>query len=388
MKARIRVIQGSTAAGKTHGIIPILINEAMLVPRQKITVVAETIPAVKDGCVDIFKQVMWETNRWIDANWISNPMQYTFGNGTRIQFTAYENEGKARSAGKRDMLFLNEANNIQFPIADALMIRSKQTYIDFNPTEEFWAHTEVLGQPNAEFLSLTYLDNEAIPPETLEDMLIKRAKGFYDVKGDLNDKKNIKSNYWANWWKVYGLGQIGNLMGAIFDNWGQIDELPKEAKLLAYGADWGFTNDPTTLTGIYKWNGQYIFHEIVYQKGLVNSEIANLFKSNEVDKYVTIYADSAEPKTIQDISNYGYRIKGADKGKDSVMFGISLMQENRFLVTKQSINLIKELRSYTWDTDKTGHKVNKPIDAFNHCIDGIRYYFTSQNKSSGKYALR
>ena len=187
---------------------------------------------------------------------------------------------------------------------------------------------------------------------------------------------------------MYGLGETGNLQGVVFNNYSLIDNLPEEAKLLGYGADWGFTNDPTTLIGIYQWNGQYIFDEIVYQKGLVNSEIANLFKSKNVSKVHYIYADSAEPKTIQDIANYGFRIKGADKGKDSVMFGISLMQEHKFIVTKQSTNLIKELRSYVWDTDKSGKQVNKPIDAFNHCIDAIRYYFTSLNKNYGKYDIR
>lgn len=387
MTARKRIIQGSTSAGKTHGIIPILIDRALKTARLKITVVAETIPAVKDGAVDIFKQVMYDTGRWEQSQWIGSPLQYTFTNGSRMQFTAFENEGKAKASGKRDILFINEANHISFPIADALMIRSKKTFIDFNPDNEFWAHTEMMGEPNTEFLKLTYLDNEAIPKETLEDLFIKRDKAYYNVNGNLDDKANIKSPFWANWWKVYGLGEIGNLQGAIFSNWTQVDAVPEGARLVGYGMDFGFTNDPTTLIAIYQLNGQYIFDEIIYQRGLTNSDIANLMKSREVIKSTYIYADSAEPKSIKEISEYGFNIKGADKGKDSIMFGISLLQENPFLVTKRSLNLIKELRYYVWETDNTGATINKPIDAFNHCIDPLRYYLATYNKSSGKYAF-
>jgi phage terminase large subunit len=149
--------------------------------------------------------------------------------------------------------------------------------------------------------------------------------------------------------------------------------------------DFGFTNDPTTLTAIYQYNGAYIFDELIYQTGLTNNDIHNLMKSKGIRKNVSIYADSAEPKTIKELSRSGWQIVGASKGKDSVMFGISKMQENRFKVTKNSVNLIKELRSYTWDKDKEGKQLNKPIDAFNHAIDGIRYYFTTMNKNKGKY---
>lgn len=374
MKARKKVIQGGTSAGKTYAIIPILIDKALKSERLKITIVAETLPAVKEGALDIFKTIMEDTGRWIDSNWNASSLTYTFGNRSRIQFKSFDTDGKAKASGKRDILFLNEANHIPFNIADALMIRSKETYIDFNPDNEFWAHTEVLPEHNSEFLLLTYLDNEGLSPETLEDLLIKK-------------KKAETSDYWRNWWKVYGLGEIGNLQGVVFNNWKQVDTLDEKAKLLGYGMDFGYTNDPTTLTAIYQLDNTFILHEEIYQKGLTNSDIANLMKSKGISKNVVIYADSAEPKTIAELRAYGYRITGADKGKDSVMFGINKMQQIDFLVTSSSVNLIKELRAYVWETDKTGTTLNKPIDAFNHAIDGVRYYFTTKDKYNGRYAV-
>lgn len=374
LKERKKVIQGGTSAGKTYAIIPILINEAIKTSGIKITVVAETIPAVKDGAVDIFKQVMQDTFRWNDSQWIGSPMQYTFKNGSRIQFKAFDTSGKAKASGKRDILFLNEANHIGFAIADELMIRSKETYIDFNPNNRFWVHKEVLTEPNSEFLLLTYEDNEAIPIETLEDLHIKKGKAYYDVDGDLNANDNIKSKYWSNWWQVYGMGNIGSLEGVIFPTWDILDNIPKEATLLGYGMDFGYTNDPTTLMACYKYNGKYIFDELIYRTGMLNSDIAKELKRLNVRHGDTIFADSAEPKSITEIKRYGFSIRPVKKGKDSISFGIGILQDKTFSVTRNSVNTIKELESYIWATDKDGNSTNKPIDNYNHSIDAMRYF--------------
>lgn len=374
MTARKKVIQGGTSAGKTYGIIPILIDKAIKSQRIKISVVAETLPAVKEGALDIFKQVMYDTNRWIEDNWNASSLTYTFGSGSRIQFKSYDSVGKAKSSGKRDILFLNEANHIAFDIADALMIRSKETWIDFNPDNEFWVHTEVLTEPNSEFLLLTYYDNEACPKETIEDLELKKQKA-------------LTSDYWANWCRVYIDGEIGNLEGVIFNNWKTINEIPKEARLLGYGLDFGYTNDPTSIIEVYLYNGQRILNEICYQKGLSNSQIA---------KYITTklpcYCDSAEPKSIDELKSYGVRAYAVTKGSDSINFGIQVMQEQDYLVTSKSVNLTKELRKYAWDKDKkTNEKLNKPIDNYNHAIDATRYHemeTVGLRKSKGKYDIR
>ena len=395
--ARKKIVQGSTSAGKTYGIIPILIDKAAKIPKLKITVVNESIPASKDGPVDIFKTVMQDTNRWNDSGWVGNPMEYTFVNKSRIQFKSFDTVGKAKAAGKRDILFVNEGNHMPYSIVDALMIRSKETWIDYNPDAEFYAHTEILQEPNSELLILTYLDNEALPPETLEDLLIKKGKAFHNPNltgAKLLAENNIKNNYWCNWWKVYGLGLIGSLQGVVLSDWSQIDTIPEEAEYVGSGMDFGYSADPTTLIDVYKYNNQYIFDEQIYKTGLLNSQIASLctpIERTDTGKTYTvkrnIYADSAEPKSIDEIARYGIAIRGADKGRDSISYGLDLLQQEPFLVTSNSLNLIKELRGYVWDTDKTGKQLNKPIDSMNHCIDAMRYWAIMRMGKSRKIDL-
>lgn len=370
IKARIKVIQGGTSAGKTYGIVPLLIDKAIKGHNLKITIVAETLPAVKEGALDIFKTVMFDTNRWIEKNWNASSLTYTFSSKSRVQFKSYDSVGKAKSGGKRDILFLNEANHISFDVADALMIRSKETWIDFNPDNEFWVHTEVLPEHNSEFLLLTYHDNEALPDETLEDLLIKQTKAFFDVNKDWKDPANIKNSYWANWCYVYILGEIGNLEGVIFNNWKLIDAIPPEARLLGYGLDFGYSNDPTAIVEVYKWNDIRILNEICYQKGLSNSDIAK-----KIDTRMICYCDSAEPKSIRELLENGVNARPVTKGSDSINYGIQIIQNNEYLVTSKSLNMITELRKYAWEKDKkTGNKLNKPIDNYNHAIDAWRYH--------------
>lgn len=358
MRARKKVIQGGTSAGKTYGIIPVLIDSAAKIPRLKITVVAETVPAVRDGALDIFRNVMIDTGRFVESRLRGS--QYTFANGSVIQFKSFPTIGKAKAAGKRDILFLNEGNHIPFAIADALMIRSKEIWIDYNPDNEFWAHTEVLTEDNSEYLLLTYKDNEALPEETLEDLKSKM-------------KKAKTSAYWKNWCRVYIEGKIGKLEGQIFTEWKQVDTVPEDAKLIARAIDFGFTNDPTTLVEMYKYNGLPLFHELIYETGLTNGDIARRMKQLGVKRNDIVYADSSEPKSIKEINNHGFTVKGATKGADSVNFGISILQEDPFYITSTSLNLINELRRYAWDRDKLGNLLNKPIDLFNHLIDAMRY---------------
>lgn len=380
MKKRKKVIQGGTSSGKTYAVLPLLINSCIQsIKKLKVTVVAETLPAVKEGALDIFKTIMQETNRWEDREWNASSLIYTFlENQSKIQFKSFDSVGKAKASGKRDILFLNEANHISFEIADALMIRSRITYIDFNPDNRFWVHNEVLGTKNADFIVLTYEDNEGISPETLEDLLEKKDKAFFNVdlqNPEIFKESNVKNQYWANWCKVYIFGEIGNLEGVIFNNWKAIDKIPLDAKYIKTGVDFGFTNDPTTIIDKYEYEGLAIYNEVLYQKGLTNSEIAKFLKA---DFKRIVVADSSEPKSIFEIKQYGINIVGAEKGRDSVNFGIQNLQKKDFIVTSNSLNLIDELRKYRWTTAKDGSNINTPIDAFNHCIDPIRYIEESE----------
>jgi len=364
----VKGIQGGTSAGKTFGILPLLINKASKKPLLEISVVAESIPHLKRGAMKDFKKIMVQTNRWFDERWNATDFKYTFANGSIIEFFSADNDAKLRGA-RRDGLYMNECNNMTFHAYTELASRTKEfVYLDWNPTSEFWFHKELMNDSDVDFLIVNYLDNEACPESALNFIL--KAK-----------EKAKTSKFWDNWYNVYGLGQIGNLEGVIFSDWKQLDKIPSEAKLVGRGMDFGYTNDPTTITDIYQWNNEYIFDERIYRTGLTNPEIWREFKSLGLDNSIYTVADSAEPKSIQELSSLGMKIIGATKGADSIMYGIQRMQESNFYVTSNSLNIIKELRAYTWAVDREGNKLNKPIDNFNHAIDGIRYFFTSKPKA-------
>jgi phage terminase large subunit len=373
MQARKRVVQGGTWAGKTYGILPCLINKSATYARKKCTVVAESVPAIKAGVLDDFKNIMQDTGRWVESRFNATDRHYTFANGSVIEFKSFDSIGKAKAAGKRTDLFINEGQYQDYEVADALIIRtSENVWVDFNPTYEFWAHTELLPQKDTEFLLLKATDNEALPASILSELQSKLEKAYYNPLGDRKDKDNIKNHFWHNWCRVYIDGEIGSLQGVVFDNWKIIDELPADARLEAAGMDFGFTNDPTTLIGYYRHNNRRIFDEMLWQTGLLNSEIAKLSKAAGIGKTI-IYADSAEPKSIAELKGHGLNIVGAEKGAGSINHGISLLQEEPMYITARSLNLIKEFRFYTWAKDRAGNTLNVPIDAFNHGIDPMRY---------------
>lgn len=374
LKKRIKIVQGGTSAGKTYGILPLLINKASK-QKLEISVVSESIPHLRRGALKDFIKIMQDLNRWIAPHFNKSLLKYTFANGSYIEFFSVEQPDKLRGA-RRDILYVNEANNIPFEAYQQLSIRtSKEVFIDYNPTHEFWAHTELIPDEDSDFIILTYKDNNALSESIVKE--IEKAK-----------EKAKTSKYWLNWWNVYGLGRVGSLEGVVFSNWKEIPSVPKEAKILGYGMDFGYTNDPTTLVACYKVDNRIIFDEMIYRTGLLNSDISNLLKNYNVGNEV-IYADSAEPKSIAEIRRYGFYIRPVDKGRDSINYGINILQQYNFEVTKRSTNLIKELRSYTWDKDKTGATLNKPVDAFNHAIDAMRYFAMMKlNTNKGKYDIR
>lgn len=373
LKRRIKIIQGGTSAGKTFGILPILIDKCAKEKGLEVSVVAETIPHLRRGALKDFLKIMRWTNRYFDDRFNKTLLRYDFANGSSIEFFSADDASKLRGA-RRDILYINECNNVTFEAYNELAIRTKrEVYLDFNPANEFWVHKELKDEPDTDFIILTYKDNEA-----LDESIVSQI--------EKNREKAATSSYWANWWRVYGLGEVGSLEGVVFNNWKEIDTIPDEAKLVGIGLDFGYTNDPTAAIGIYNWNGKRIVNEIVYRTGMVNSDIAKILPSG-----VVIYADSSEPKSIEEIRRYGKTIKGVTKGKDSINYGIDVMQRQEYLVTKSSTNLIKELRSYCWDVDKQGVRMNKPIDHYNHAIDALRYHEMEAlglKSNYGQYAIR
>lgn len=356
LKNRIRAIQGGTAASKTISIILYLIDRTQSDEKPTLTsIVSESFPHLKRGAMRDFLNILGEHQYFKEARWNKTDCIYTFETGSKIEFFSADQSDKVRGP-RRERLFINEANNVPYQTFDQLEVRTKEfIFLDWNPVSEFWFYTDVQNQrDDVDFITLTYKDNEGLDKSIIDSIETRKNR--------------------PGWWKVFGEGLLGETEGKIYKDWQIIDELPHEARLERYGLDFGYSNDPTALVAIYWYNGGYVFDEILYQKGLSNKQIADTILNLE---QVLVVADSAEPKSIDEIKGYGVNIVGAEKGKDSVNNGIQFVQNQRISITKRSLNLIKEYRNYLWMTDKDGKILNVPEDIWNHTMDAIRYGLNS-----------
>jgi len=364
MTARIRAIQGGTSASKTISILLYLINRAQSDKIPTLTsILSESLPHLKRGAIKDFLSIMQEHKYFKDERWNKSDFIYTFETGSKIEFFSADQPSKVRGP-RRERLFINEANNVDYEAFDQLEVRTKEfIFLDWNPTNEFWFYSEVKGQrTDVEHITLTYLDNEALDPAII---------------ASIEQRKNRKG-----WWQVYGEGQLGEVEGKIYKNWVIIDDIPHEARLERRGLDFGYSNDPSSLIDIYRYNGAFVFDEVMYQKGLTNRQIADIITA-QPEKVLTM-GDSAEPKSIDEIRSYGVTIIGAVKGQGSVMQGIQFVQDQKIFVTKRSINVIKEYRNYLWKTDKDGKILNEPEHQYSHSMDAIRYGLNGYQERSNK----
>jgi phage terminase large subunit len=298
---------------------------------------------------------MEEHNYFKPEFWNKTDYIYTFETGSKIEFFSADQPSKTRGP-RRDRLFINECNNVPYEVFDQLEVRTKDfIYLDWNPTTEFWFYDKVLAVRNdVDHIIITYKDNEA-----LDEQLVR----------SIEQRKGNKA-----WWTVYGEGKLGEVESRIYTGWQVIDSIPHEARLERYGLDFGYTNDPTAIVAIYKYNGGYILDQITYQKGLSNKLIADILNAQPK---ALIVADSAEPKSIDELKSYGLNVIPANKGQGSVLQGIGFIQQQKISVTKQSIDLIKEYRNYIWITDRDGRIINEPVGFDNHAMDAIRYGLSS-----------
>lgn len=351
------VNQGGSSSGKTYSILQVLFDKA-IEESNVITVVGQDIPNLKAGALrdalDIYTSSP-ELQSYVLSYNITDRI-FKFDNGSIMEFKSFKNAQDAKS-GKRDYLFVNELNGIPYPVFFELEIRTKkQTYVDYNPNSEFYVHTDIIGKPNTRLFISDHRHNPFVPQKIREKL---EALKFKDEE----------------LFKVYARGLTGKIEGLIFRNWQLVDEIPEGAKRVSYGLDFGFTNDPTAFGGLYINNGELYADELVYEHGLTNPDICKKMESFNVVKHLDeIVADSAEPKSIEEIYNYGYNIRPAEKGQDSVKNSIDILKRYKLNVTRRSVNLRKELNSYKWQMDKNGKALNIPVDFNNHAIDGILRY--------------
>jgi phage terminase large subunit len=363
LSKRIRAIQGGTSASKTISILLYLIAMAQSdkIPTTT-SIVSESFPHLRRGAMKDFETIMKTHNYWNDNLWEKSNSVYTFETGSKIEFFSVDQSDKVRGA-RRDRLFINEANNISFQAFEELEVRTKEfVFLDWNPTTDFWFYTDVLNKRNdVEHIILTYKDNEALSKEIIDSIETRKER-----KG---------------WWQVYGLGQLGEVDGKIFKDWQIIDEIPHEAKLERYGLDYGYTNDPTAIVAIYKYNGGYIWDEVCYQKGLSNKQIADIILTQPLS---LVIPDSAEPKSNDELISFGVNLIPCVKGQGSVNRRIQHTQAQKISVTKRSVNIIREYRNYLWLTDKNGKILNEPEHQFSHSMDAGMYGMESLNPEQNK----
>jgi len=317
------------------------------------SVVSESLPHLKRGCIRDFQNIMgedYDAKRYNKSEHI-----YTFDKAL-IEFFPADEPSKMRG-GRRDILFVNEANNIPYEAYRELDIRTRLfTFLDWNPVSEFWAHENALMHtPDSEYIHSTYQDAlEVLPPEVI---------------ANIEANKDID----PNWWNVYGLGLIGKVEGLVYPFFSQVEELPSHGDVV-YGLDFGFTSHPTALTKNVLLPDSVYSEELIYEVDLTNPEIARLMEEAGIVKHTDlIIADSAEPKSIKEIANFGFNIVGCVKGPDSVEFGHQKMRQYKQYWTKRSLNGIKEQRNFRYLPDKAGKLTNKTTHRFSHLMDTRRY---------------
>jgi phage terminase large subunit len=367
---RIVIEQGGTRSGKTYNILLwIIFSYCMRNQSKVVTIARKTYPALRSTAMRDFINIVKDYGIYSELDHNKSNSEYVL-NGNLVEFISLDQPTKVRGR-KRDLLFINEANELFFEDWQQLIFRTTgKIILDYNPSDEFhWIYDRVKVREDAEFHITTYKDNPF-----LESQIIQEIERLKDVD--------------ENYWKIYGLGQVGTAKSLIF-NFNLIDTIPENAKFISYGLDFGFTNDPTALVKVYLHDTNLYVKELLYRTGMTNQDIAKELDRLEIGRREEIFADASEPKSIEEIYRMGWNIKKADKPQGSVNLGIDMLRRYTLNVTKDSLNLIKEGRNYKYKEDKNGNILNEPADAFNHTMDALRYaiFMKLSKPNYGKYAI-
>lgn len=371
-KETVFVICGGQGASKTISIVELII-QSLLSSEKEATILSSELSKMKRTVIRDYKKVCkdWGVIQH-EENFNRSESKHDYPNGSYLDFLGADVVDVGKGF-RRDILYINEADKMDIETAIQFISRAKLTIIDYNPDSHFWGD-DFINANN--FLRLTFEDNEFLSESEVKHILDYKVKGFHNPElptETLFDESNIKNKYWANKWKVYGLGLVGSLDGVVFENWAVIDEVPKDAELVGYGLDFGFTH-PSALTAVYLQGNNLILDEKVYRSGYTPTQLYDAMKEAGIPEDEDIVADCAMPSHIAELQYLGYtNMVKSKKGSDSIMFGIGKMQEFKILVTARSTNLQTEFKFYKWAKDQSGNFLGKPEDKFNHGIDGVRY---------------
>jgi len=366
---KIIIEQGGTRSGKTYNILLFIIFKYCLENTGKtITICRKTFPAVRSSVMRDFLDILKAHNCYSEEAHNKSNNEYRL-NGNLVEFISLDQPQKVRGR-KRNLLFINEANELDYEDWQQLIFRTEDKIIlDFNPSDEYhWIYDKVIPRDDADFFITTYLDNSFLNES---------------IKEEIERLKETDETYW----QIYGLGLKGISKATIF-NYYEFDTLPNDAEFISYGADAGYTNDPTTLVSVYKQGHNLYIKEHIYQTQMTTFDIANKWKQIGIDRDL-IYFDSAEPRLIEELRRMGFNVRPSLKGSDSVNAGIDLLKRFKIHIHRDSHNCIQEFRNYKWQEDRSGKMINKPIDKHNHTIDAVRYatYSVLSKPNFGRYAI-
>jgi len=354
-KTKIVVNQGGSRSGKTYSILQLLILVKAFESRNQVfSIVRKSLPALRATAMRDFFDIL--RNHDLYDQRYHNKTENTYQlNDNLFEFMSLDQPQKKRGA-KRTFLFLNEANELSLEDWIQLSMRTeKQIFIDYNPSmDEHWIYEIVIPREDCTYIHSTYLDNIQFLPE--------------EVVREIENLKGVDENYW----RIYGMGEIGQIKGLVFTNWAQVDHFPEYCDWLSYGMDFGFTNDPTTIINVGMHGGELWVDELVYNRGMTTQDILQSLQEHKIRTSDDIVAD-IQPQIIFELRKEGYNVRPTFKGPDSINTGIDILKRFRINVTRRSLNLIRELKNYKWKEDAMGNPSNQPIDKFNHAIDALRY---------------
>jgi phage terminase large subunit len=371
LKKKYRIVQGGQGSSKTYSILMLIINHASSQPNKEILILSAELTKMRLTVIKDFVKIMRSFGIY-DENRFNAGTFYRFPNGSFIKFIGLDKDDVGKGL-RSDVAFFNEVNKIDVESFRQVASRSKLIFSDYNPDTEFFIHTDYLTRDDADFLILTFQDNEMLDKGEREEILRYKELGY--------DGENIINKYWANKWRVYGLGQTGFIDGVVFENWEVIDELPKEARLLYYGMDFGFSISKLAVIEVYQYNGSYIFQEMLYETKLTNTDAAPIMIERGYKQGSLVYCDSAEPKSIEELRRGKINAVPCLSKSDIKSFAIQKLNTKEFYITKKSNNLVNELRAYVWD-EKRGKPMKNDKD---HLIDALLYAVGSDGKYNGKY---
>ena len=366
------VNQGGTGSSKTYTILQVLFTLLSQGAGLVATVAGQDIPNLKVGALRDAEMIVESSPalQTLLKEYSKSERIYRFHNGSLLEFKSYDDPQDAKS-GKRDYLFMNEANGVPYPVYQELYLRTRiRTFIDYNPNAEFWVHEKLIGKPHVAFLRSWHIHNQFLP-----DRMRATIEALKEQDREL--------------WRVYARGLTGKIEGLVLRDVFNAEMLPEGAKYLGTGLDFGFTNDPTACYDVHQAGGELYIDELLYTTGLTNPDIYAALANVRPARQFAVVADSAEPKSIEELRRLGLPIEPAAKGPDSINAGIGTMKAYRINLLPSCVHLKKEVSNYKWKVDRlTGKATNTPVDAFNHGIDAVRYLITARLQAPPLIAAR